>query len=70
MRSTYSKIFLYLTFAILLLSTAKTVAQTKITGQVLDQYTQEAVIGATVLQKDTYNGTVTDLGITPQNPGY
>jgi len=35
-------------------------AQTRLTGRVFDQTSQEAIIGATVLEKSTGNGTITD----------
>ena len=48
-----------LSFVLLLTSTA-IYSQTEITGSVVDDL-GEGVIGATVMEKDTSNGTVTDL---------
>ena len=48
-----------LSFVLLLASTA-IYSQTEITGSVVDDL-GEGVIGATVMEKDTSNGTVTDL---------
>ena len=50
---------LFLSFALLLTSTIM-YAQTEITGTVVDA-TGESVIGATVMEKGTSNGTVTDF---------
>ncbi len=50
---------LFLSFALLLVSTIM-YAQTEITGTVVDA-TGETVIGATVMEKGTSNGTVTDF---------
>ena len=48
-----------LSFALILVGTAAMYAQTEITGTVVDE-TGEGVIGATVKEKGTANGTVTD----------
>ena len=50
---------MFLSFALLLMSTIM-YAQTEISGTVVDA-TGESVIGATVKEKGTTNGTVTDF---------
>ena len=50
---------MFLSFALLLMSTIM-YAQTEISGTVVDT-TGESVIGATVKEKGTSNGTVTDF---------
>ena len=50
---------LFLSFALLLTSTIM-YAQSEISGTVVDP-TGEAVIGATVMEKGTSNGTITDF---------
>lgn len=55
--------------------TALVYAQTEITGTVVDE-TGETVIGATVMEKGTTNGTVTDfdgvftIKVNPRQPSF
>ncbi|HLP96792.1 MAG TPA: TonB-dependent receptor [Saprospiraceae bacterium] len=58
MKHFYKKICLLAGFIGLLASASW--AQTRVTGRVLDEAAGEAVIGATVLEKGTSNGTITD----------
>lgn len=51
----------YLFSIVCLLGTFSVMAQQTISGRVLDAQSQEALIGATVLEKGTSNGIVTDL---------
>lgn len=52
---------LLLTMMVMVLFTATTFAQGTITGKVIDGSYSEALIGATIVQKGTTNGTVTDI---------
>ena len=59
MKQLYNKIVLLGLLLSLLASTA--IAQTRITGRVTDKTNTDALIGATVLEKGTSNGTITDI---------
>lgn len=51
----------FLMLAVLMLVSATTFAQTKVTGQLVDAETNEPLIGAAILQDGTTNGTTTDF---------
>lgn len=58
--SKYKKTVLSIAFLFCIFGFTAITAQTQITGKVLDE-SGEAVIGATVIEKNTTNGTVTDI---------
>ena len=58
--SKYKKTVLSIAFLFCIFGFTAVTAQTQITGKVLDE-SGEAVIGATVIEKNTTNGTVTDI---------
>ncbi len=55
------RLTLLLTMMVMVLFTAATYAQGTVAGKVIDGSYSESLIGATVVQKGTTNGTVTDI---------
>ncbi|MBR3648153.1 MAG: carboxypeptidase-like regulatory domain-containing protein [Paludibacteraceae bacterium] len=56
-----NKLFLLTTFLMMCLSVSSVCAQVTATGVVIDAATGEPIIGASILEEGTTNGTITDF---------